>query len=272
MLDWSSYQSFYSCYRDAQSAGGFEFKKNNNWKTPTKNCLCKVQPTNTKCIPSEITTFTNMITTLEGLNIHSIYGPDHKKQADAICTKLGANDKTCCHFKRTLADYPSTGFKETVGFKYDRTKKAGDGNYKYEIGLKQLSTYFQNAYNGKLCKYSSTFATDGWTKTPTCFDPKTAGATQTYYWQTPKTDSVCDFTTNKTWMTTNLTNVYGGAELWKNSRTHYNMVGYEDNVSYFYIKAQLGENIDTSTSKLFPFVIPTAANGGYSCVNVAFTK
>lgn len=89
------------------------------------------------------------------------------------------------------------------------------------------------------------------------------------FYQSPKTDSVCDKAVQQKWITTNFNNTsnaytLGGIDF-GDARTHYNMVGDEDPVGYGYINAMLGQNIDTSSSNLFPFSV----SGTCAAVNFA---
>ena len=72
--------------------------------------------------------------TLEDLKIYSLFGPKHKEQVDAICTKLGANDSICCSLRKVVANFPqvNSSSKSTIGDRSSTTAPV-----RGEISVKQ---------------------------------------------------------------------------------------------------------------------------------------
>ena len=197
---------------------------------------------------------TSLFTTLDELNIYSLYGPKHKEQVDAICAKLGADSASCCNFRKVVANFPQA---DSNGASTVDNRGSATAPVRGEISVKQYYHLWQNAYNKGLNQFSDTFATDGWTKTPTPYSVANAQLYQFY--KSPKTDAICDKAVQQKWIVDNFNNssnayTLGGVDFGDN-RTHYNMVGDEDPIGYGYLNAMLGQNIDTSSTDLFPFPV-----------------
>ena len=98
-----------------------------------QKCVCTVDVGNSGCKPTEVTSMLKFFKTLEDLKIYSLFGPKHKEQVDAICTKLGANDSICCSLRKVVANFPQvSGTTSTIGNRSSTTAPV-----RGEISVKQ---------------------------------------------------------------------------------------------------------------------------------------
>ena len=76
----------------------------------------------------------SLFSTLEKLNIYSIYGPKHKEQTDAICASLGNDSTACCNFRKVVANFPQV---DSNGASTINNRQSTTAPVRGEISVKQ---------------------------------------------------------------------------------------------------------------------------------------
>lgn len=207
-LDYSTYKSFYSCYKRWRKGYGKNYKWGFNWMDPINDCCCDVAPTMPECMPGNVLSYGSLVGLLQDLGIHSMFGPQHDEQAQAICDVVGDDDPVCCYMRSANASFP-----------------LGTG----EVSVKQMYHMFQIAYDGKFSPYSEVFASETWAEPQLEFDLSTNSILVTN--QLVDHNTICNEETNQAWYNLNVPG-NAGYFRWQDGRTHTGVVGDEDSFAF----------------------------------------
>lgn len=97
-LDHYTYREFYYAYRDWENENYDDWWKGENWKDGIQEALCKVQPSNSRCVPADLEPLLSFFKTAEDLEIYKLFGPNFGADLTAICDVVGAENYLCEQF------------------------------------------------------------------------------------------------------------------------------------------------------------------------------